>query len=144
VLGGGTALFVYEGAKGKAMIQKTPIYIELDRRREVIFNLNTEILIKGTAAAGKTVLETIGKRHNEETGEDEPVLSVNAENLRVYLWAGLQDDARRRGEMLTQEEVGRFLTCKRQITEAVAAVLMGINQYYGDEQPGEAIAPAAK
>lgn len=125
------------------MIQKAPIYIDLDRKREVLFNLNTEILIRGTAAAGKTILETIGKRRNEETGEDEPVLSVNPENLRVYLWAGLQEDARRHDEKMTLEEVGRLLASKRQVTEAVAAVLVAVNQYYGEE-PGEAHAPAEK
>jgi hypothetical protein len=118
------------------MIQKSPIFIELDRRREVIFNLNTEILIRGSEAAGKTVLETIGHKPGPD-GKPVPVLSVNPENLRVYLWAGLQEDARRQNEKITAEEVGRLLTSKKNVTEAVGAVLVALHRYYGDE-PGEA------
>ena len=119
------------------MIQKAPIFVDLDRRRQIAFNLNTEILIRNAGGTGKRVLETIGKRINEETGNEEPVLSVNPENLRLYLWAALQEDAQRHNETLTIEDVGALLTRKRQAADATVSVLVGLHAYYGDE-PGEA------
>ncbi len=118
------------------MIQKMPIYIDLDRRRQLVFNLNTEILIRNAGGQEKGILETIGK--NED---DTPILSVNLENLRLYLWAAIQEDARL--EKLTIEDVGRLIQTRHAATEATGAILSAISAYYGDG-PGEALAPAAE
>ena len=120
------------------MIHKMPIYIDLDRRRQVIFNLNTEIVIRNAGGNGKGVLETIGKNVNKETGDEELVLGVNSENLRLYLWAAIQEDGK--GDRLTVEDVGRLIDSKKSATAATSAILTAIAAYYGDE-PGEAPAP---
>jgi hypothetical protein len=126
------------------MILKNPVFLNLGRDRQLVFNLNTEILIRGNGADGKSVLETVGKRVNEETGAEEPILKVNPENLRIYLWAALQEDARNHKENLTLEDVGRMLGSKKLISSAVAAVMVGLQQYYGDDGQGEALAPAGE
>lgn len=126
------------------MIQKTPIFVELDRRRRLTMNLNTEILIRTAGGAGKALLGTVGKRKDEATGEDVPVLGVDLENLRLYLWAALQADAAEHGEVMTQDEVGALMTKRKHVTEALAALMVAIAQYYGDEPKGEAAAPAGE
>ena len=120
------------------MIQKMPIYIDLDRRRQVIFNLNTEILIRNAGGNGGGVLETVGMKKNA-AGEDEPILRVNPENLRLYLWAAIQEDMQP-DERLKIEDVGRIIKTRRAATDATAAIITAIAAYYGDE-PGEAQAP---
>lgn len=126
------------------MIQKAPIFVELDRRRRLTMNLNTEILIRTAGGAGKGLLDTVGKQRNEKTGEDEPILGVNLENLRLYLWAALQADATANGETLTQEDIGALLTHRDQVVAALAALMLAVNQYYGDAPKGEAGAPAGE
>ena len=120
------------------MIDKTPIYIELDRRREVVFNLNTEILIRSACASedSTSLCSTVGERVNPKTGEPERVLDVNLNNLRVYLWAALQQDARARDEKLTIEDVGQLITQRRFVTRALLALTQALKVYYGDA-PGE-------
>jgi hypothetical protein len=115
------------------MIKKLPLYVDLDRRRELTFNLNTEITICSAGGQGARVLETVGTNHNEETGEDEPILRVNGENLRLYLWAALLADAQRQNEKLTIEDVGGLIDNSQAATDAAAKVLIGLNQYYGDQ-----------
>ncbi len=124
------------------MIQKTPIYIDLDRRRELSFNLNTEILIRGALPAGASLWETIGVEAGAD-GKEKRTLDVNLDNLRVYLWAALQDDAKAAGEKLTLEDVGRMMTRRKWVTQAVVKLTAALAAYYGDE-PGEAPAPPAK
>lgn len=119
------------------MIDKTPIYVDFDRRRQVVFNLNTEILIRANGGKESSIWETIGTRLNEETGKQERMLDVNLENLRLYLWAAIHADAVKRGETLTIEDVGELLTRRKWITQAVMAITQALNQYYGDEPEGE-------
>lgn len=125
------------------MIQKTPIYIDLDRRRELRMNLNTEILIRNAAEPGASLWQTIGVETDQETGKEKRTLDVNLENLKVYLWALLQDDAAAAGEKLTIYEVGQLMTRRAWVTQAVIAITKALSAYYGDE-PGEAQAPAAE
>jgi hypothetical protein len=124
------------------MISKKPIYVDFGRRRELCMNLNAEILIRNTAP-GATLWETIGVETDPETGKQKRTLDVNLDNLKVYLWALLQDDARRNGEKLTIDEVGAMITRRVWVTEAVVAITSALAAYYGDE-PGEATAHGAK
>lgn len=126
------------------MIQKTPIFIDLDRRRRVVFNLNTEILIRSAGKRNASIFETIGEAKDPETGETKRSLDVDVENLRVYLWAAIQEDAERHNETLSLADVGALLTNKIRIGKAVVAVTRGLAAYYGDgpDEPGEASAPA--
>jgi hypothetical protein len=125
------------------MIQNTPIFIDLDRRRQVIFNLNTEILIRGNAGKNAPLWETIGESTDPETGKPTRTLDVNLGNLRTYLWAALQEDAQRHDELLTPVEVGAMLVHRSQVKVAVEALTTALMQYYGDEPAGETHAPAA-
>jgi hypothetical protein len=120
------------------MIQKTPIYVDFDRRRQLVFNLNTEILIRGAGGRDCALWETVGEHKDEKTGEVSRSLDVNLENLRVYLWAALQDDARAHGETLTVDDVGKLLARRKWITQAVLQMGDALNQYYGDDPKGEA------
>jgi hypothetical protein len=117
-------------------ILKAPIFVDLDRRRTVVFNLNTEILIRNAGGQDSSLWKTIGEIKDAETGEVKRTLDVNLENLRLYLWAALQDGLQRAGETLTVDEVGALLTKRRWVTTAVVAITQALNQYYGDE-PGE-------
>lgn len=123
------------------MITKTPIYVDLDRRRELCMNLNTEILIRNTAP-GASLWETIGEE-TDASGQVKRTLDVNLDNLKVYLWALLQDDSRRNGEKLTVDEVGEMITRRAWVTKAVVAITAALAAYYGDES-GEANAHGAK
>jgi hypothetical protein len=117
-------------------IQKAPIFVDFDRRHQVVFNLNTEILIRNAGGKDSNLWETIGQRKNAKTGETEKLLDVNLENLRLYLWAALQEGSQRAGETLTIEDVGALLTRRKWVTRAVVAIGDALKQYYGDE-PGE-------
>jgi hypothetical protein len=76
-----------------------------------------------------------------KTGETRRTLDVNLENMRLYLWAALQEDAQRAGELLTMEDVGAMLTRRAWVTRAVTSITEALNQYYGDDPTGEANAP---
>jgi hypothetical protein len=117
------------------MIQKAPIFVDLDRRRTVVFNVNTEILIRNAGGKDASLWETIGETKDAD-GNINRTLDVNLENLRLYLWAALQDGLQRAGETLTVDEVGALLTRRKWVTQAVVAITRALNQYYGDE-PGE-------
>jgi len=125
------------------MIDKTPIYVDFDRRRELSMNLNAEILIRNTAEPGSALWQTIGVEKDQNTGKDRRTLDVNLDNLKVYLWAMLQDDAKRRDEKLTVEDVGQMITKRKWVTQAVVKITKALAAYYGDEQ-GEAEAPSGK
>jgi hypothetical protein len=120
------------------MITKKPIYIDLDRRRELCMNLNTEILIRNTAEPGASLWKTIGVESDPETGKEKRTLDVNLDNLKVYLWALLQDDARTHNEKLTVDEVGGLITRRSWVTEAVVKITAALAGYYGDDAQGEA------
>jgi len=121
---------------------KKPIFIELDRRRQLVFNLNTEILIRQAGGENSSLWQTIGERTDPDTGKVEHTLDVNLENLRLYLWAALQEDAEAAGQSLTLEEVGGLLARRKAVLSTVTAITEALRQYYGDE-PGEESAPAA-
>jgi hypothetical protein len=118
------------------LIFKKPVLVEFDRRRQVVFNLNTEILIRNAGGDNSSLWTTIGERTNPETGKVERTLDVNLENLRLYLWAALQDDAKAHGESLTVEEVGGLLTRRKWVILAVEAITEALRQYYGDDTTG--------
>jgi hypothetical protein len=123
-------------------ILKKPIYVDFDRRRQIVFNLNTEILIRQQGAGESSLWSTIGERENPKTGAVERMLDVNLENLRLYLWATLQPDAASHDEQLTLEDVGALLTRRKWVTRAVLAITEALSQYYGDDPAGETNAPA--
>jgi hypothetical protein len=125
------------------MIQKKPIFVDFDRRRELTFNLNTEILIRGAVEPGASLWQTIGVEKDAETGEEKRTLDVSLDNLRAYLWAALQEDAKAHGEMLTIEDVGSMITRRKWVTQAVMQLTAALSAYYGDE-PGEAAALPVK
>jgi hypothetical protein len=127
---------------GTVVIFKKPIFVDFDRRREVVFNLNTEILIRNAGGKDSSLWDTIGETKDEATGQISRTLDVNVENLRLYLWAALQGDARARGEALTIEDVGALLSRRKWVIPAVRAISEALNQYYGDEPAGETPAPA--
>jgi len=124
------------------VLMKKPIYVDFDRRRQLVFNLNTEILIRNAGGKDSALWETIGERKNPETGETELTLDVNLGTLRLYLWAALQEDAQRHNEGLTVEEVGALLARRKWVTLAVKAITEALGQYYGDDPEGEEPAPA--
>ena len=112
-------------------LDRTPIWITLDRPRELRFNLNAELLVRAQADAENGLLQEVGTIHNPETGEDMPRMDVHLANLRVYLWAALQADARARGDMLSLDAVGELLDTREKITEALSLVGAALAQYYG-------------
>jgi hypothetical protein len=124
-------------------LYKNPIFVEFDRRRQLIFNLNAEILIRQAGGENSSLWQTIGERTNPETGKVERTLDVNLENLRLYLWAALQEDAKANGQSLTIEEAGGLLKRRKWVIKAVEAITEALRQYYGDDPLGEADAPAA-
>ena len=120
---------------------RKPIFVDFDRRRQIVFNLNTEILIRNAGGENSSLWSTIGERQNAE-GKMERVLDVNLENLRLYLWAALQEDASRHSETITVEDVGALLARRKWVTHAVVAITEALGQYYGDDPSGEIDAPA--
>ncbi len=126
---------------GSVVIFKKPIFVDFDRRRQLAFNLNTEILIRNAGGKDSSLWETIAETQDPETGKIQRTLDVNVENLRLYLWAALQEDATRRNETLTVEDVGALLTRRKWVTQAVLAITEALNQYYGDDPAGESNAP---
>jgi hypothetical protein len=122
---------------------KKPIYLDLDRRRRVVFNLNTEILIRNGGGKESSLWETIAETKDPETGEVRRTLDVNVENLRLYLWAALNAAAEHSGDVLALDEVGALLSHRSQVTSAVVAITEALRQYYGDPPQGEPEAPAA-
>lgn len=128
---------------GTVVLFKKPIHVDLDRRRQVVFNLNTEILIRNAGGKDSALWETVAETLDPETGKVSRTLDVNIENLRLYLWAALQEDAQRHGEQLTVEDVGAVLSRRKWVTTAVVAITEALQQYYGDDPAGETPAPAA-
>jgi len=120
-------------------IVKTPVYVELDQRRELVFDLNTEALIQGAGKRDASLWAKIGEVKDEKTGELCDKLDVNVENLRLYLWACLYRDMKDRGELLTVEDVGALIDNRKKATAAFIAVRASMNSYYGrdDEKPGK-------
>ena len=119
------------------MLSRKPVFVDLDRRREIVFNLNTEILIREAGKGSESLWEQIGIERDADSGEEKKTLDVNLQNLRVYLWAALQADCRSRGEMLTVEDVGALLTRRKYVTRAVEGISEALQLYYGEDE-GEA------
>ena len=120
-------------------IVKSPTFIELDRRRELAFNLLTEARIQSKQKPGSSLLESIGEFTDEKTGEVKKKLRLNLENLAVYLWAALYDDAHKRGELLDVEDVGRLINRKKKADAAYDALSAAMRAYYGydEDEQGE-------
>jgi hypothetical protein len=122
---------------------KKPIFVEFDRRRQLVFDLNTEIIIRQAGGENSSLWQTIGERTDPKTGKVEHTLDVNLENLRLYLWAAMQEDAKANGQTLALDEVGTMLKRRKWVIKAVEAITEALRQYYGDDPQGEADAPAA-
>lgn len=120
-------------------LTRGPIVVNLDRPREIVFNLNTEVIIQSAGKRGADLWKKIGEEKDPETGELKDALDVNLENLRLYLWAALQDDMRAHGELLTEEQVGGLVSNKRKVTAVLSALVGALNRYYGrdTEELGE-------
>ncbi len=113
------------------VLYKEPIFVDFDRRRRVEINLGTEILIRNAGGKEAPAWEEVGHRINPATGERECALAVNEDNLRLYLWAALQDDAKAHGETLTLDDL-RWLSDRHNwAQQGVVAVRRALNQYYG-------------
>ncbi|WP_446744297.1 hypothetical protein [Silvibacterium acidisoli] len=125
-------------------ILKKPIFLNLDRRREVIFDLNTEKRIQSQRKLGVSLWEEVGEYVDAETGEIKKKLNLNLENFGIYLWAALYDDAHKHGELLTVAEVGALVDKKKKFEAAYDALSSALLVYYGDDEdePGEDIAHA--
>lgn len=120
-------------------IVKTPIYLDLDCRRELVFDLNTEALIQGASKRDASLWTKIGEEKDPKTGELRDKLDVNVENLRTYLWACLYRDTRARGELLTPEDIGAMVGHRKKATLAFLAVRAAMDRYYGkdEDEPGK-------
>lgn len=120
-------------------IVKSPIYIDLDRRRELVFDLNTEALIQGANKRDVSLWMKIGEVKDEETGEVKDTLDLNLDNLRVYLWASLYRDSHEKGELLSVDDVGALINHRKKCTAAFLAVREAMNRYYGlgEDEPGK-------
>ena len=113
------------------VLYKEPIFVDFDRRRRVEINLGTEILIRNAGGKGAPAWEEVGQRINPATGELECALSVNEDNLRLYLWAALQDDAKTHSETLTLDDLRWLSERHNWAQQGVMAVRRALNQYYG-------------
>jgi hypothetical protein len=113
-------------------IVKKPIFVELDRRREVRFNLLTEARIQGAKKLGSALWDVVGE-YRDASGELKKKLNLNLENFSVYLWAALYEDAHRCGELLTVEDVGNLIDHHRKSNAAYDALSLALIGYYGDE-----------
>jgi hypothetical protein len=113
------------------VLYKEPIFVDFDRRRRVEINLGSEILIRNAGGKEAPAWEEVGHRINPATGEREWALAVNEDNLRLYLWAALQEDAKAHSETLTMEDL-RWLSERHNWAEqGVLAIRRALNQYYG-------------
>ena len=65
-------------------IDKSPLYLDLDKRRRIEFNLNAANMIRKHTAPGASLWEKIGEVEVE--GEARPRYDINGEALQVYLW----------------------------------------------------------
>lgn len=124
-------------------IDKTPLYIDLDKRRRIEWNMNTALLVRKHIAPGSSLFESIGEYKDKATGETKKRYDINGDNLIVYLWACLVTGARLDGEAFNRsiEETGDLIDNKRKATRAYLEIDRLIGRYYGDEQ-GEAQAAA--
>jgi hypothetical protein len=113
------------------VLYKEPIFVDFDRRRRVEINLGTEILIRNAGGKNTPAWEEVGQRVDPETGEKEYALAVNEDNLRLYLWAALQEDAKAHSETLTIEDVRWLGERHNWAQQGVVAVRRALNQYYG-------------
>jgi hypothetical protein len=118
-------------------ILKSPIFVDLDRRRELIFDLNTEALIQGAGKRDSALWTKIGEKKDPKTGEIKDTLDLNVENLRIYLWACLYRDMRANGELLTQDDIGALVNNRRKATAVFLAVREAMSRYYGRDEEEE-------
>jgi len=113
------------------VLYKEPIFVDFDRRRRVEINLGSEILIRNAGGKEAPAWEEVGHRINATTGLREWALAVNEDNLRLYLWAALQEDAKAHSETLTIDDL-RWLSGRHNWAEqGVLAIRRALNQYYG-------------
>jgi hypothetical protein len=117
-------------------IVKKPIFVTLDRRRELVFNLLTEARVKGQKL-DSGLWEKIGEYEDPKTGQVKNRLSLNLDNFAVYLWAAIYEDAHKAGELLTVEDVGRLVNTKKKADRAFDALLDALAVYYGDDEESE-------
>ena len=122
-----------------ASIVKSPIFLDLDERRELVFDLNTEALIQGSGKRDVSLWTKIGEEVDPKTGEIKNKFDLETDNLRVYLWACLYRDAQRRGELLTIDDVGALINHRTKATQAFLAVREAMDRYYGkaEGEPGK-------
>lgn len=113
-------------------IVKKPFFVALDRRREVVFNLLTEARIQSQKKLGSSLFHQIGEY--ELDGKVYKKLDLNLENFTIYLWAALFEDAHKRGELLTVEDVGHLIDTKRKSEKAYEALSAALLAYYGAEE----------
>ena len=113
-------------------LDPSPVLLSLGgRQRELRFTLNSELIIRANCAADSLLWEKVGVTTDPETGEERPALDVNLQNLRTYLWAALQWDMRKSGQLLTLEEVGELLDTRESVVAALEALSRAIARYYG-------------
>ncbi len=93
-------------------IDKSPVYLDLDQRRRIEFNLNAANMIRKHTAPGASPWEKIGEV--EVKGEVRPQYDINGEALQVYLWACLNVGERLDGTPfnLSIEQVGDLINGK--------------------------------
>ena len=118
-----------------------PIYLELDgdRRREVAYTMGSEILLRTRGYNGAQMMERMS---DSEAGEKR--YRVNLMVVAEYLFAVLQRDAHRNGEMLERQDLDHLVTSNDQVTEIITKISKALRRYYGmaDEPTGEVAPPS--
>ncbi len=118
------------------MADKSPVYLALDTRRRIEFNLNAANMIKKHTEPGSSLWEKVSEVLVD--GNPKVQYDINGDALQVYLWACLNVGERLDGKPfnLSIEEVGDLINSKRKSTRAYLGIQSLLARYYGDD-PGE-------
>ena len=119
-------------------IDPSPFFVDLDKRRPIEFNLNTERMIFKHKERDSALVEVVEEIVGED-GKPKVKHDINLDNLAIYLWAAITEGARIAGEpvLFTIDDVGALVSGKRKATNAYLALRLLMARYYGDAETGK-------
>ena len=121
------------------MLNPEPIYMELDKRREVAYTVGSAMALRENGEGAKVMM-----RRLEDSSAGEPQYAVSHGVVIAWLAACLQRESRRTGDVLDREWIEDQLDTESKLLDAVKAINLAVTRYYGEEKPAGGANPPSR
>ena len=111
------------------MLNPEPIYVELDKKREVAYTVGSALQLKANGFDVRTLMERV-----EGSSDASPQYRIFHAAVVAWLVACLVRESRRTGEILDKDWAEDQLDTEDKLISACEAINAAVVRYYGEDK----------